>query len=272
MSWSPDNEENPFGDPSIDEARKSNITSTGSPRDSSMNANHTPSWIEDAPPSNSKPSSSSYTPPPSSFPTETANTRDSQMRNNSQDQNINQQNSGEAPGLVVYMRVANLVSSIILITFSVLALISAFNFTGVVICCYLICFSCLLCCFEMRIRQISNVINKNFGFMFSWQSRTTFLLFVAILCFGVNGSATSKGLMTSSGILMLCIAFFNAYVLYKYPQFSTSRPIDYKKAATGAAIDYAKNNPDVVQAGVKAGIDHAKNNPEHVKQGVDSWI
>jgi len=271
MSWAPDNEENPFGDPSIDEARKAN-TSTVSPRESSMNANHTPSWIEDVPQSDPNSSSNSggsgYTPPHSSFPVNTASTRDSQMA--SQNQNNNQSDPsdpGQAPSLVVYMRVSNLVASIMLITFCVLSFIPPVNPSSIVICCYLICFGCLLCCFEMRIRQVSTLISKNLGFMFSWQSRCLFLIFVAILCLAVGTI-----LLYIGGGIMLVIALFNAYVLYKFPQHSASRPIDYKQAATGAAIDYAKNNPDAVQAGVKAGIDHAKKNPEQVKQGVDSWI
>ena len=186
MSWHPDNEENPFGDPSIDEARKTNAPTTVSPRDSSMNANHTPSWIEDVPPSNSNSQNSSsgsgYTPPPTSFPTDSANIRDSQMSNDNT-QNQNTQDSGNTPTLVVYMRVVNLVAAFILILFSILSLLptGSFSFTSFIIACYLICFSCLLCCFEMRIRQISSVISKNFGFMFTWQSRTAFLLFYPVL-------------------------------------------------------------------------------------------
>jgi len=271
MSWAPDNEENPFGDPSIDEARKVN-TSTSSPRESSMNANHTPSWIEDVPQSNPNSSSNSggsgYTPPPSSFPTNTAYTRDSQIA--SQNQNNSQSNPsdpGPVPTLVTYMRVSNLLASIMLITFCIISLVTSYSPSTVVICFYLICFGCLLCCFEIRIRQVSTLISRNFGFMFSWQSRCAFLTFVAILCFAVKGV-----LLYIGGGIMMAIALFNAYVLFKFPQHSANRPIDYKQAATGAAVDYAKNNPDVVQAGIKAGVDHAKNNPEQVKQGVDSWI
>jgi hypothetical protein len=82
------------------------------------------------------------------------------------------------PRMILYTRLINLVLSILMILTSLLAMLTTQSATTGVLACYVIVFSCLLCCFETHLKQVSKFIALNFGFMYSAKSRSFFMLFV----------------------------------------------------------------------------------------------
>jgi hypothetical protein len=65
-----------------------------------------------------------------------------------------------------------------MILVSLLSLLTTQTATTGVLACYVTIFSCLLCCFETHLKQISKLIAVNFGFMYSAKSRSVFMLFI----------------------------------------------------------------------------------------------
>jgi hypothetical protein len=59
------------------------------------------------------------------------------------------------PKMLVYTRVSNLVLSIGMIVASLLSLLTTQSATTGVLACYVVVFSCLLCCFETHLKQVS---------------------------------------------------------------------------------------------------------------------
>lgn len=82
------------------------------------------------------------------------------------------------PRMILYTRLINLALSILMILTSLLAMLTTQSATTGVLACYVIVFSCLLCCFETHLKQVSKFIAMNFGFMYSAKSRSFFMLFV----------------------------------------------------------------------------------------------
>ena len=84
----------------------------------------------------------------------------------------------DVPRMILYTRVINLILSICMIIVSLLSLLTTQTATTGVLACYVTIFSCLLCCFETHLKQISKLIAVNFGFMYSAKSRSVFMLFI----------------------------------------------------------------------------------------------
>lgn len=82
------------------------------------------------------------------------------------------------PRFLLYTRIINLILSVCMILVSVLALLTTQTATTGVLACYVVVFSCLLCCFETHLKQISKIIALNFGFMYNAKSRSVFMLFI----------------------------------------------------------------------------------------------
>jgi hypothetical protein len=85
--------------------------------------------------------------------------------------------------MILLTRIANLILSVLMILTSFLALLTTQSATTGVLACYVVVFSCLLCCFETHLKQISKFIALNFGFMYSAKSRSIFMMFVGKLSF-----------------------------------------------------------------------------------------
>lgn len=105
-----------------------------------------------------------------------------------------------------------------LIVCSLLMLASFFSLgsndlTLVFIAMYVFFFSMLLCCYELGLQAIANVIAQNFGFMYNTIPRRVFVVLVAILCFelGLIGKISMGVLLGSE-----CV---HAYVVFKHPKF-----------------------------------------------------
>jgi COPI associated protein len=84
------------------------------------------------------------------------------------------------PRMILYTRIANLVLSVCMILASLVALFGSQDATTGVLACYVMAFSCLLCCFETHLKQISKIIALNFGFLYSAKSRSAFMIFVGM--------------------------------------------------------------------------------------------
>ena len=82
------------------------------------------------------------------------------------------------PRMILYTRVVNLILSVCMIIASLLSLLTTDNATTGVLACYVVVFSCLLCCFETHLKQVAKVIAFNFGFLYSAKSRAAFMIFV----------------------------------------------------------------------------------------------
>ena len=86
--------------------------------------------------------------------------------------------SGQVPQLVTYMRVANFALCILMCVAAVLTVIVPAGATPAswVLAFYVLAFSCLLCCFEVNLRQVAKHIATNFGFLYDAKSRAVFLV------------------------------------------------------------------------------------------------
>ena len=74
-------------------------------------------------------------------------------------------------------------------------------------------FALLICCFETHLAQVSRIIGENFGFLYNVKGRVTFFVLVSFLCFSIG----LIGLI--SGVGLLVAAAYNAYVIYKHPDY-----------------------------------------------------
>jgi hypothetical protein len=78
---------------------------------------------------------------------------------------------------------------------------------------YVMVFSVLMCCFEASLPGISNIIARNFGFLYSLGGRLIFSLFVGFLCFSLK----IWGIV--SGSAMMLVLILNIYVLIAFPKY-----------------------------------------------------
>lgn len=94
--------------------------------------------------------------------------------------------------MILYTRVINLLLSICMIVVSLLSILTTQSATTGVLACYLVVFSCLLCCFETHLKQVSKIIALNFGFMYSAKARSVFMLFLgmSIITFIISYNVT----------------------------------------------------------------------------------
>jgi hypothetical protein len=150
----------------------------------------------------------------------------------------------EVPKMILYTRVINLVLSICMMTASILSLLTTTTMTTGVLGCYVVVFSCLLCCYETHLKQVSKMIALNFGFLYSAKSRSVFMLFIGTIMF----SFSLFGKLI--GILMLANAGFNVYVLVKYPDFEDAQRSD----AQAEIQDFLASNPAYARRAMSFGF------------------
>lgn len=185
----------------------------------------------------------------------------------------------DVPRMILYTRVINLILSICMIVVSLLAMLTTQSATTGVLACYLIVFACLLCCFETHLKQVSKIIALNFGFMYSARARSVFMLFVGkfptrattVLEIGtltpgtIFFSISFAGTILFSfslfgkiiGICMVLNAFFNVYILFKYPGYEEFQRND----AQSDIKDFLAANPAFAKKMVSASVDIIKSNP-----------
>jgi predicted membrane protein len=138
---------------------------------------------------------------------------------------------------------------------SVLTLMTTTEATTGVLACYVVVLSCLLCCYETHLKQVSKLIALNFGFLYSAKSRSLFMLFVGTILFSF--SLFGKII----GAAMLINAGFNMYVVIKHPQYEDVQ----RRDAQSEIEEFLQSNPalarNAVAIGVQAGADFAVRNP-----------
>mmetsp|Transcript_14808 Transcript_14808/g.22301 ORF Transcript_14808/g.22301 Transcript_14808/m.22301 type:complete len:239 (+) Transcript_14808:71-787(+) len=172
----------------------------------------------------------------------------------------------EVPKMIFYTRIINLVLSICMLLASLLSLVTTESITTGVLACYVVVMSCLLCCYETHLKQVSKVIALNFGFLFSAKSRCIFMVFVASLLF----SFSLFGKLI--GCAMLANAALNVYVIVKHPTFEDAQ----RQSAQKDISDFLAAHPGLAKQamamGVQAGSDFARENPEMARQGAETVV
>lgn len=127
--------------------------------------------------------------------------------------------SMEAPSLVKWMRALNVCTALLIITAGVVAFATGTINVQTVICgIYVICFGLLFLCFETQVASVEKLLVENFGFMFKWQGRLLYFLFMAMLCFVFTGKIAAVIGYIAGGIAIL-VVFFNIYVIRANPAY-----------------------------------------------------
>jgi len=114
------------------------------------------------------------------------------------------------------MRVMNIINALFLTTAGVLTFV--FNnppsLLQTLSSLYVIAFSQVLLCFETRFRCVDGIVKADCGFMFRWQGRLLFFLFVGTLAFGLDAIGIAAGAFTAANVI------FNVYVLCTNKNYS----------------------------------------------------
>ena len=83
---------------------------------------------------------------------------------------------------------------------------------------YTMSFSLMLIAFHVQMRGggVASRLRKYFGFMFTWTGRSSFLIFLAVMCFTAN---EQWWYLIMVGILTVLAAVFNCCVLCNHPAY-----------------------------------------------------
>ena len=73
--------------------------------------------------------------------------------------------------------------SILMIVICLLSILTTADITSGVLACYVVLLSCMLCCYETHLKQVSKAIATNFGFLYSAKARCLFFLFIGSIMF-----------------------------------------------------------------------------------------
>jgi len=124
----------------------------------------------------------------------------------------------DLPNIVLFMRLANMAAAAYLMTISILFMIGNLHFSEFVLCIYATCGGLLICCLETQLKFLRVTIAMNFGFLFSPFWRFVFYILMASISWQYNNILGRIG-----ALLLLGSAFFNTYVLWKYPNYRKVR-------------------------------------------------
>ncbi|KAF1332474.1 Transmembrane protein, partial [Globisporangium splendens] len=116
------------------------------------------------------------------------------------------------------MRTINLLLATATIAAGLMAWIMGYvtSFQKVIAGIYIIVFGALLLAFELRTERVDRIFRHNFGFMYGNQTRTIFLLFIAIWPLSMG----NFWLTILDAVLLFVNAFFNYFVINQHPAFS----------------------------------------------------
>ncbi len=151
----------------------------------------------------------------------------------------------QVPRLITYTRITNLILSSLMIVVSLLCMLTATGATSGVLACYVVIFSCLLCCFETKLKMVSKIIATNFGFMYSAKARVVYMIMVGTILFSFSGF-----LAFVVGLAMVANAAFNAYIIVKHPSFEEEQ----RQIAQADIQDFLKSNPAFAQKAMSFGL------------------
>ncbi|CAM9099059.1 unnamed protein product [Chrysoparadoxa australica] len=141
----------------------------------------------------------------------------------------------------------------------IMSLITFQGISQAVLACYLLAFSCILCCFETHLKFIAKLIAANFGFLYNAKGRAIFLLFIGLLCLSFR---TPLGYISAAG--MIANAGFNFYAIYKYPEFEQRQ---HRRDLEDDAKDMLKANQGAIASGA---AQLARDNPEQAAKAARS--
>jgi len=247
-------EDNPFADPSVQKASQQSGQKKDT-TDTTKVENEVPEWLA----TNTSPSKKDES-------QESQKSNDNVTSNNAQNPYAapTQNNGGDGPNtksnepsqnVILTIRLVNILLAAIMTTNAVFTIISLTTITTGVLCVYTAVFCLMMCCYECQIKQIIKLMAGNFGFMYNAKSRIIFLIFIGIISFSINEWGRILG------AVMIGNALFQLFVICKYPGYATMTVI----TADELALQYAKNNPELVAKGVSSGLNYAKDNPEVAK-------
>jgi hypothetical protein len=122
-------------------------------------------------------------------------------------------------GVILFTRLINLGVSIAVIVHSVLVFISfSLSPKHWVLGAYATCGGCLICCLETQLKFFRTAIAMNFGFLFNPLFRFVYYILLATVCLSFD-DIFGKILAGA----LAAIAFYNTYVLIKYPAYRRMR-------------------------------------------------
>jgi hypothetical protein len=125
----------------------------------------------------------------------------------------------ELKRIVLITRLLNMGVSIAVITMSILTAIGGFKDPKIIILAlYSTCGGCLICCLETQLKFFRTAIAMNFGFLFNAGFRFMFYILIASVCYAFQ---SLFGYIMFG--FMLATAFYNTYVLMKYPAYKQLR-------------------------------------------------
>ncbi|KAJ0396144.1 hypothetical protein P43SY_006986 [Pythium insidiosum] len=160
-------------------------------------------------------------------------------------QKINDVNKMELPKVLRYMRISNVLCSILQIIAGITGITSfiTLNITGTLVSIYVIMFGVLFLLFECRLSRMETMIRQNFGFLYTYKGRAGFIFFIGFLDFGM-----SSALGTVAGVLMCFNALINLLVMCRHPEFKSNLSASADPTAgytTGnqEAANFMQSNP-----------------------------
>lgn len=195
--------------------------------------NETPSWLTDDPPAASPaPAPAAPVPAPAAAPvnnssstpavaTNTSSTNAQPVANAPADdpEALTAEEQSKLQGIILFTRLVNIGLSIACMTHSILMFIALPTFPKIwILSIYSFCGSCLICCLETQLKFVRTGIAVNFGFLFDPTLKFMFYLLMA----SVNMSFLTLFPQIIAGTFVF-IAFYNTYVLCRYPAYRRLR-------------------------------------------------
>jgi hypothetical protein len=203
-------------------------------------SNDTPSWLSndtgvDAAPASSTPEvpqqQSAFAPvssPPVAKSTTTKAAMDVPVAENDE----------KLSHVILFMRILNMAAMVTLTTCSIVKMMSFPSLASWVLACYAICTSTLVFCLETQLKFIRVIIAMNFGFLFNPFLRFIYYMLMASIAWSFDDLFGQI-----VGVLLICVAFYNTYVLIAYP--------DYRRVREKIALDEDKRIEDKISKQVQ---------------------
>jgi len=120
------------------------------------------------------------------------------------------------------LKVTNFINAALLLLAAILALIQkSFAIILLMTAIYVGCFACCLLTFELHIKQYERFVYENFGFMFSFNGRAAFFIFIGTLSIGFNSPAGYVA-VAYTALNML----WNYYCMRLHPEYSAYMKAD----------------------------------------------
>lgn len=195
-----------------------------------QNEEETPSWLVETPPAPAPvPAAAAATPPASkTFADETGTNvpaaaapspAPAAAQPSDNPEEMSAEDREALNGVIMFMRLANLAVSITIIVQASIKLTFAFAMPQYwVLCFYSACGGLLICCLETQLSFIRTSIALNFGFLFNPVLRFVYYILLATICYSLNDLF---GKITAG--CLVGVAFYNTYVLMKYPAYRKMR-------------------------------------------------